>query len=48
MRRVTEFTRFHPPYEPDIRGPVNFFLRARANRDTRKSTIDLIFDDGCW
>lgn len=48
LRRVSEFTKFHPPYEQLPDGPVDYFIGARADRDNRKSTIDLILDDGCW
>ena len=48
VRRVSEFTRFHPPYTRRARGPADYFLTSRADRDTRKSTLDLLFDDTCW
>ena len=46
--RTTEFTTFHPPFYQPMHGPAEYFLMARSNRDTRKSSLDLVIDDGAW
>ena len=48
LKRTGEFIQFSAPYEPHVTGPVDYFNMARSTRDNRKSTLDLIFDDGCW